>query len=153
MSNPHFHEKTLFHLESSEVCFERICYYYCTTTSTGDGGDDDGDDGGRIFPEHPTPILHAPRDNISRKDSPSLRQNQNMFFAGISKNVKTSTHLKTELSWKTFRIWLLQNMAGSKIWLVHNMAGSKYGWFKIWAHGPYGPIGPIGVLARAHRAL
>ena len=28
----------------------------------------DGDgDGGNIFPEHPSPILHAPRDNISRK--------------------------------------------------------------------------------------
>ena len=38
-------------------------------------GDDDGgdDDGGRIFPEHPSPILHAPRDNISRKGNPSLR--------------------------------------------------------------------------------
>ena len=35
----------------------------------GDGGDDDG----RIFPEHPSPILHAPRDNISRKGNPSLR--------------------------------------------------------------------------------
>ena len=32
-----------------------------------DGDDDDGDDGGRIFPEHPSPILHAPRDIISRK--------------------------------------------------------------------------------------
>ena len=32
----------------------------------GDGGGDDGDDG-RIFPEHPSPILHAPRDIISRK--------------------------------------------------------------------------------------
>ena len=34
-----------------------------------DGGrdDGDGDDGdGRIFPEHPSPILHTPRDNISR---------------------------------------------------------------------------------------
>ena len=29
-------------------------------------GDGDGDDG-RTFPEHPSPILHAPRDNISRK--------------------------------------------------------------------------------------
>ena len=33
----------------------------------GDGGDDDD---GRIFPEHPSPILHAPRDNISRKGNP-----------------------------------------------------------------------------------
>ena len=32
----------------------------------GGGDDDDGDDG-RIFPEHPSPILHAPRDIISRK--------------------------------------------------------------------------------------
>ena len=33
-----------------------------------DGGDDDGDDGDRrIFPEHPSPIFHAPRDIISRK--------------------------------------------------------------------------------------
>ena len=31
-------------------------------------GDDGGDDGdGRIFPGHPSPILHAPRDIISRK--------------------------------------------------------------------------------------
>ena len=40
-------------------------------------GDDDGDGGGggggRDFPEHPSPILHAPRDNISRKGNPSLR--------------------------------------------------------------------------------
>ena len=28
-------------------------------------GEDDG--GGRISAEHPNPILHAPRDNISRK--------------------------------------------------------------------------------------
>ena len=37
----------------------------------GDGDDGDGDgygDGdGRISPEHPSPILHAPRDIISRK--------------------------------------------------------------------------------------
>ena len=32
----------------------------------GDGGGG-GDDDGRIFPEHPSPILHAPRDIISRK--------------------------------------------------------------------------------------
>ena len=31
-------------------------------------GDDDGDDGdGRILPDHPSPILHAPRDNVSCK--------------------------------------------------------------------------------------
>ena len=35
------------------------------------GEDDRG--GGRIFPEHPSPILHAPRDNILRKGNPSLR--------------------------------------------------------------------------------
>jgi hypothetical protein len=39
----------------------------------GDDGDDDG--GGIIYPEHPSPILHAPRDNISRKGNPSLRHN------------------------------------------------------------------------------
>ena len=33
----------------------------------GDGGGGDDDGGGRIFPEHPSPILHAPRDIISRK--------------------------------------------------------------------------------------
>ena len=32
----------------------------------GGGGDDDDDDG-RSFPEHPSPIFHAPRDIISRK--------------------------------------------------------------------------------------
>ena len=36
-----------------------------------DDGDDDGDSGKKIS-EHPSPILHAPRDNISRKDNPSL---------------------------------------------------------------------------------
>ena len=40
-------------------------------TRVGDGGDDDDDDGddgdGRISPEHPGPIIHAPRDIISRK--------------------------------------------------------------------------------------
>ena len=35
-------------------------------TRVGDGGGG-GDGGGRIFPEHPSPILHAPRDIISRK--------------------------------------------------------------------------------------
>ena len=30
------------------------------------GIDDDGNDG-RIFPEHPSPVLHAPWDIISRK--------------------------------------------------------------------------------------
>ena len=33
----------------------------------GDGGDDGGDGDGRIFPEHAGPIIHAPRDIISRK--------------------------------------------------------------------------------------
>ena len=36
-------------------------------TRVGDGGGGDDGDGGRIFPEHPSPILHAPRDVISRK--------------------------------------------------------------------------------------
>ena len=34
----------------------------------GDGDDDDDD--GRIFPGHASPILNAPRDNISRKGIP-----------------------------------------------------------------------------------
>ena len=33
----------------------------------GEDGDGDNDDEGRISPEHPSPILYAPRDNISRK--------------------------------------------------------------------------------------
>ena len=39
------------------------------TESDDEDGDDGGDDGGdgRIFPGHPSPILHAPRDIISRK--------------------------------------------------------------------------------------
>ena len=44
---------------------------YYEPTSAEDDGDDGG--GGIIYPEHPSPILHAPRDNISRKDNPSLR--------------------------------------------------------------------------------
>ena len=42
--------------------------FFQTRVGDGDGDDDDGDDGdGRISPEHPSPILHAPRDIISRK--------------------------------------------------------------------------------------
>ena len=36
-------------------------------TRVGDGGGDDGDGDGRIFPEHPSAVLHAPRDIISSK--------------------------------------------------------------------------------------
>ena len=35
--------------------------------AAGDDGDDGDDDDGRISPEHPSPILHAPKDIISRK--------------------------------------------------------------------------------------
>jgi hypothetical protein len=38
---------------------------YLKSTPDDDG---DGDCGGRISQSHPSPILHAPRDNISRKD-------------------------------------------------------------------------------------
>ena len=42
--------------------------FFQTRVGDGDDDDDDGDDGdGRISPEHPRPILHAPRDIISRK--------------------------------------------------------------------------------------
>ena len=52
-------------------------------------GEDDGDDGGgRIFPEHPSPILHAPRDNISRKDNPSLRYIRNIYIGIYRKCVR-----------------------------------------------------------------
>ena len=45
-----------------------------------DDGDGDGNGGdGRICQEHPSPIIHAPRDNISRKDNPSLQ-----FIVGAS---------------------------------------------------------------------
>ena len=45
-----------------------LIWYYVGTRSEplGEGKGDDGN-GGRIFPEHPSPILHAPRDNISCK--------------------------------------------------------------------------------------
>ena len=39
---------------------------------SGDGAGDD-DEGGIISPEHPSPMLHAPRGNIPLKDNPSLR--------------------------------------------------------------------------------
>ena len=39
---------------------------------TGDSDDGDGN-GGTTFPEQPSPILNAPRDNTSRKGNPSLR--------------------------------------------------------------------------------
>jgi len=48
-------------------------YFLGTTLFAKIEGDGGGGDDGRIFPEHPRPILHAPRDNISRKDNPSLR--------------------------------------------------------------------------------
>ena len=53
------------------------CANVCKNVNTSEnlflGEGEDGDDGRIIFPEHPSPILHAPRDNISRKGSPSLR--------------------------------------------------------------------------------
>ena len=59
------------------ICHEND-YFFREFISKGAGedNDDDGDGGGgggRMFPEHPSPILHAPRDNISRKGNPSLR--------------------------------------------------------------------------------
>ena len=39
--------------------------YYLKGEGEDNSGGDDCD--GRIFPEHPSPILHAPRDIISRK--------------------------------------------------------------------------------------
>ena len=41
--------------------------FFQTRVGDGGGGDGGGGDDGRIFPEHPSPILHAPRDIISRK--------------------------------------------------------------------------------------
>ena len=41
--------------------------FFQTRVGDGGGGGDDDGDGGRIFPGHPSPILHAPRDIISRK--------------------------------------------------------------------------------------
>ena len=40
---------------------------WCAASREGDDDDGDDDDEGRIFTEHPSPILHAPRDIISRK--------------------------------------------------------------------------------------
>ena len=63
---------------SPKIIFMEITKYevFCRESISKEAGDDDGDGGdddGRIFPEHPSPILHAPRDNISRKGNPSLR--------------------------------------------------------------------------------
>ena len=42
----------------------------------GGGGDSDGGDGdGRIYPEHPSPILHAPGISYPVRANPSLRYN------------------------------------------------------------------------------
>ena len=38
----------------------------------GDDGDGDGAGDRRISPEHPSPILHAPRNNIPHKGNPSF---------------------------------------------------------------------------------
>ena len=46
------------------------------------GEDGGGDGGGRILPEHPSPILHAPRDNISCKGNPSLPLFQRKLLRG-----------------------------------------------------------------------
>ena len=52
-----------------------------------DDGDGDGDgDDARIFPEHPSPILHAPRDNISRKGNPPLRFAHFPIMVNMNKN-------------------------------------------------------------------
>ena len=40
-----------------------MCLRCCTILRLGEDGADDG----RMSPEHPNPILHAHRDNISRK--------------------------------------------------------------------------------------
>ena len=53
--------------------FPRLCLI-----TTGEGEDDDGGDDGRIFPEHSSPILHAPRDDIFRKGK-SLTPIQNPY--------------------------------------------------------------------------
>ena len=41
--------------------------FFQTRVGDGGGGDGGGGDDGRIFPGHPSPILHAARDIISRK--------------------------------------------------------------------------------------
>ena len=60
-----------------------------TTTTTrypkGDGDGDDDDDGITLS-EHPSPILHAPRDNIPRKGNPSLRY-RNYIGTCIGNNI------------------------------------------------------------------
>ena len=59
--------KRRFHNESEEVAIFKIrAGGRAGDGGGGDGGGDDDDDG-RIFPGHPSPILHAPRDLISRK--------------------------------------------------------------------------------------
>ena len=53
------------HPGSAEVVIKPITAPFPNPVSN--DGDDDGDGDGRISPEHPSPILHAPRDIISRK--------------------------------------------------------------------------------------
>ena len=44
-----------------------MCLSCCTILRLGKDGDGGDSDDGRILPDHPSPILHTPRDNISRK--------------------------------------------------------------------------------------
>ena len=68
--------------------------YFLEKWSKGAGdGDDDGDndDDGRIFPEHPSPILPAPRDNISRKGKSLLPIMRDIMW-DIVRDVQTWTN-------------------------------------------------------------
>ena len=56
---------------------------------------DDGGDGGRILPEQPSPILHAPRDNISRKGK-SLTPIKQFLVDLELENVPDGRHLTSE---------------------------------------------------------
>ena len=79
-------------------------WYYVEPSGEGD----DGDDGGRILQEHPSPILHAIRDNISRKGKfftvifsplprPPLRVLQYMFWP-TRNNLSLACHVHKSIT-------------------------------------------------------
>ena len=55
------------------------------------------DDGGQIFPEHQSPILQAPRDNISRNDNPSLRLSGNWPWSELKKRKRFLRDLSCQM--------------------------------------------------------
>ena len=78
--------------------------FFQTRVGDGGGGGDGGGDDGRIFPEHPSPILHAPRDSISRKGKSltPIRDFRGDFYARrfvYAGPIRVLGHLAWDMIW------------------------------------------------------